>query len=75
MTKKQEETKKVKEALKSMPYRVKIRHGKGTSSGWIKAYIPKRVWEAERKVIEAIIANITGRQGLEENRISVQWYE
>ena len=75
MTRKQEETKKVKEALKSLSYRVKVRHGTGTGSGWIKAYIPKRVWESERKQVETLIAEATQRPMTEYNHILVHWYE
>ncbi len=75
MTRKQEETKKVKEILKLLPYRIKVRHGIGTGSGWIKAYIPKNVWELERKNVELLIATATTRPMTEDNHILVHWYE
>jgi len=76
MTRKQEETKLVKEVLKVLPYRVKVRHGTGTGSGWIKAYIPKTLWEKERQNVEVLIAKATHRSGnWEINHILVQWYE
>ena len=75
MTRKQEETKKVKEALKIMPFRVKVRHGIGTASGWIKAYIPKPIWEQERGKVEQIIAQASDRPMTENNHIIVHWYE
>lgn len=72
MTRKQEETKKVKEILKPLPYRIKVRHG---THGWIKAYIPKAVWELERKNVELLIAIATMRPTAGENYILVHWYE
>ena len=75
MTRKQDETRKVKEALKILPYRIKVRHGTGTGSGWIKAYIPKNLWESERKMVETIIAKASDRQMEEYNHILVNWYE
>lgn len=75
MTRKQEETKAVKHALRHYPHRVKIRHGTGTASGWIKAYIPRAIWEEEKKVVEIIIAAATHRGLDENNHILVTWYE
>ena len=75
MTRKQEETRKVKEVLKNLPYRVKVKHGTGTGSGWIKAYIPKNVWELEKKSVETLIAEATQRPMTEYNHILVYWYE
>ncbi len=75
MTRKQEETKKVKEALKSLPYRVKVRHGTGTGSGWIKAYIPKICWPLDSQKVETLIAEATQRPMTEYNHILVHWYE
>ncbi len=75
MIRKQEETKKVKEALKSLPYKIKVRHGIGTGSGWIKAYIPKVVWDAENKKVEMLIAEATMRPMADYNHILVRWYE
>ena len=75
MTRKQEETKKIKEILKFLPYRIKIRHGIGTGSGWIKVYIPKSVWELEKKNVELLIATALARPIMGENYILVNWYE
>ena len=77
MTRKQQETKAVKEALKSLPYRVKVRHGIGTGSGWIKIYIPKKIWinENELRKVENLAAAATGRPLVGENHIIVMWYE
>ena len=76
MTRKQQETKAVKEALKSLPYRVKVRHGIGTGSGWIKVYIPRKLWEAEHKQVETLVAAAVDRPvRFGENYIIVMWYE
>ena len=75
MTRKQEETKLVKAALKKLPYRTKVRHGLGTGSGWIKVYIPKKIWVGEHKIIEHLVANAVSREMNDYNHILVSWYE
>lgn len=75
MSWKKEETAKIKEALKILGYRVKVKHGIGTGSGWIKAYIPKAIWEQEQRRVEEIIAQASDRPMNENNHISVHWYE
>jgi hypothetical protein len=70
-----DETRIVKEALKGLGYRVKVTHGIGTGSGWIKAYIPKPIWEQDRQRVEQMIANAVGRTNEDNNRIVVHWYE
>jgi len=75
MTRKQEETLKIKEALKCLAYRVKVRHGTGTASGWIKVYIPKAIWAMECQKVEMLIAEVTQRPMTEYNHILVYWYE
>ncbi|MDP2218494.1 MAG: hypothetical protein Q8J68_14550 [Methanolobus sp.] len=75
MTRKQEETGKVKAALKYLPYRIKVRHGIGTGSGWIKIYIPRAVWEIENRRVEVLVADAVDRPHTENNHILVTWYE
>ena len=75
MTRKQEETRKVKVALKNLPYRTKVRHGTGTASGWIKVYIPRAIWEKEERQIESLVADATDRPHTENNHIMISWYE
>jgi len=74
MNRKQQETAKIKVALKALPYRSKVRHGTGTGSGWIKVYIPRKIWETEHRQVENMIAQATDRHG-SENYIIVMWYE
>ena len=75
MTKKQEETQKVKTALKILSYHVKVRHGIGTGSGWIKVYIPRNIWDIDRRKVEALVAEATSRPITENNHILIDWYE
>ena len=75
MTRKQEETRKVKVALKNLPYRTKVRHGTGTGSGWIKVYIPRAIWEVEERQVESLVADATDRPHTENNHIMISWYE
>ena len=70
-----DQTRIIKQALKGLGYRIKVRHGTGTSSSWIRAYIPKPVWEQDRQRVEHIIANAINRTNEDNNRIVVHWYE
>jgi hypothetical protein len=70
-----EETQLIKNCLKTFGYRIKVTHGKGTSWGRIKIYIPRNKWSQDHHIIEAAVASTTGRSNLENNRISVNWYE
>jgi len=75
MAKQRQETSIVKEALKALPYRTKVRHGKGTARGWIHIYLPRSIWNRDRRYVEGIIAQKLGRNQVTENRIMVAWYE
>jgi len=72
---KTEETQRIKNCLKDFPYRIKVRHGKGTASGWIKAYIPKSRWQADHRLVELRIQLATSRPDTENNHILVDSYE
>ena len=72
---KAEETQYIKNCLKDFLYRIKVQHGKGTASGWIKAYIPKDKWEADHRLVELRIQLATNRPDTENNHIVVCAYE
>ena len=72
MNRKIEETKMVKDFLKTAGYDVKVRHGKGTSCGWLKIYVKSDLPFRElRSQICSIVQGITGRSGEYDGRINV----
>jgi len=66
------ESNKIKQAINIMGIRVKVRHGVGTSHGWLYVYVPKG---SDHKALLSVVQHVTGRHGEYDGKINLFSYE